>query len=81
MEQNKKTEDFGSIVGVIIVIIVLLIGAFYFAGQRIEKSKEFKNTINQQTATTSTSSDEISSIEQDANSIDVNSLGAGIDNL
>ncbi len=77
MEQNKQT-DFGSIIGIIIVIIVLIIGAFYFAGQRIEKSKEFQASIQRELSTTS---DEISDIEKTATSMNFDSLGAEIDNL
>lgn len=56
MEINKKTEEFGAMIGIIVVIVILLFGAFYFAGQRIEKSKQFQDTINLgEIATTSTS--------------------------
>lgn len=82
MEKNEKIEDFGTMAGIIIVIIVLIIGAFYFVGQRIEKQKEFKNNMNLgEIATTSSSSDEISSIEKDAKSMNFDNLGSGIDNL
>jgi CHASE3 domain sensor protein len=81
MEQNKQTNDFGAMAGIIIVVIFLLVGAFYFGDQRIEQSKQFQASINEAVATTSTSSDEISDIEKDVNSIDVNSLGTGINNL
>ena len=77
MEQNKQT-DFGTIIGIIIVIIVLIIGAFYFAGQRIEKQKEFQASIQQGLSTTS---DEITDIESTATSMNFDNLGTGIDNL
>lgn len=78
-EQEKQFSDFGAMTGVIIVIIVLLVGAFYFVGQRIEQSKKFQASINQEMV--STTSDEIADIESDANAIDLNSLGEGIDQL
>jgi len=78
MEQNKKIEDLGAIIGIIIVVIVLLFGAFYFAGQRIEKQKAFKNAIEQEVSTTS---DEISDIEQAVKSMNFDDLGVGIDKL
>ena len=84
METNKKTGEFGAMIGIIIVVVILLFGAFYFAGQRIEKSKEFQATINLgEIATTSTStiSDDISNIEKDINSMNFDDLGSGIDNL
>ena len=81
MEENKKVTDLGTITGIIIVIIILLVGAFYFAGKRIEQSKEFQAAIQKEMATTSTSSDTISDIEKDANAVNINGLGAGIESL
>ena len=76
MENNKKT-DFGTITGIIIVIIVLLVGALYFAQQRLEKQKEFQASLQNG----STSSDELTDIQKDANSMNFDDLGSGIDNL
>ena len=82
MEINKKMEDLGAIAGIVIVIIILIMGAFYFVGQRIEKSKEFQESINRaEINTISTSSDEISDIEKDINSMNFDDLGSGIDQL
>jgi len=77
--ENNKTGNLGSMIGIIIVILVLITGAFYFVGQRIEKQKEFQATINQ--AQVSTTSDDLSSIENDANSMNFDNLGDGIDKL
>ena len=76
MENNKQNMDFGTMSGIIIVIIVLVVGAFYFAGQRIEKSKEFQENM-----ATSGQTDDVSNIEEDAQSINFDNLGSGIDNL
>lgn len=84
MNENKKTEEFGAMIGGVIIILILIVGAFYFAGQRIQKSKEFQASLNNAgiTATsTASSSDDLSSIENDANSMDLNNLGSGINNL
>jgi hypothetical protein len=68
--------------GIIIVLVLLVVGAFYIVRQRIEKQKEFQNTINQgEIATTSVPSDEISDIEKDTNSMNFDNLGTGINNL
>ena len=77
MENNKS--EFGTITGIIIVIIVLLIGGYYFINQRIEKSKEFQNTINQN-GVVSTST-ELSDLESEVNSTNFDNLGSGIDQL
>jgi len=79
MENNNKTGDFFTGTGIIIVILILVIGAVYFANQRIEKSKEFQATINQ--GEIATSSDDVSSMEKDANAMNFDDLGSGIDNL
>jgi hypothetical protein len=72
--ENKKTTDLGAITGIIIVVIVLLVGAFYFAQQRLEKQKEFQASL-------STTSDNLTDIENSANSMNFDDLGSGIDNL
>ncbi|MFH1607413.1 MAG: hypothetical protein ABIC91_08755 [Nanoarchaeota archaeon] len=76
--KNEQTNGFGTIMGIIIVVIVLIVGAFYFVGQRMEKQKEFQAAIQIEIATTS---DEITDIESSANSMDFDDLGTGIDNL
>ena len=82
MEQNKQKEGVGSVIGIIIIIIVLLIGALYFVDQRIQKSKEFQATINEGNLSSSTMmSDEITDIEKDSTSMNFDNLGTGIDNL
>ncbi len=82
MENNKQNIDYGSLAGIIIIVIILVTGIFYLAGQRIEKSKEFKTTLNQNSVVdTATSSDEISDIENSVNSMNFNDLGSGISNL
>ena len=82
MENNKQTIDFGTLSGIVIVVIILLVGAFYFAGQRIEKSKEFQANINlEKNMATSGTSDDLPSLEKDAQSMNFDNLGSGIDNL
>ena len=78
MENDKKT-DFGTMTGIVIVVIILLVGAYYFAEQRVQKQREFQNKMNQNE--TATSSDSISDIEKDANSMNFDNLGSDINNL
>ena len=77
--ENKQTNDLGAMTGIIIVVILLLVGAYYFANQRMEQSKQFQNSLQEATATTS--SDAISDIQNDANSLNVDTLGSDINNL
>lgn len=82
MENNKQKEGLGSVIGIIIIIIVLLVGALYLVDQRIQKSKEFQATLNEGNLSSSTMmSDEIVDIEKDTTSMDLNVLGSGIDSL
>ena len=78
MDNNQKSTNFGSIIGIIVVILVLIIGAFYFAQQRIQKSTEFQTTLEQELGTTS---DEVADLENDVNSMDFDDLGKGIEDL
>ena len=52
MEQQKENSGFGTMIGIIIIVIVLLVGAYYFTKQRIEKSKEFQTTLQEGISTT-----------------------------
>lgn len=78
MENNQQSTNFGSIIGIILVVIVLIVGGIYFGQQRIQKSNEFKNTIQEELGTTS---DEVIDLESEANSMNFDSLGDGIENL
>jgi len=79
MEEQTNIEkgDIGSMIGTIVVIALLIIGAFYFFGQRIQKQKQIEANIAQ----TASSSDEISSLKSDVNSINVDGLGGDVNNL
>lgn len=75
MEQ-EKSNGIGGIAGIIIVIAILVIGGFYFVGQRIEKQKQFEATVN-----SASTSDEIVDLQKDASSTNFDNLGTGIDQL
>jgi FlaG/FlaF family flagellin (archaellin) len=78
MTEQTNDKGVGPIIGTIIVIIVIIMGGFYFLGQRTEKLNTNNNEIANPTATTS---DEVSSLQDDINSLDVDSLGNSVDNL
>lgn len=84
MNQNEKTEGYGAMIGILIVIVVLLFGGYYFVQQRMEKSEQFKAAINREIGTStplSDTPDEILNIESDAQSMNFDNLGSGIDSL
>jgi hypothetical protein len=61
--KNEKTEV-GTIAGIIIVIIVLVIGAIYFFRQRIEKQQQIEAMIqNEQKLANSTSTSDEATVD------------------
>ena len=78
MTEQIKDKEVGSIIGTIIVIVVIIMGGFYFLGQRVEKTNI--NTL-EIASSTSTTSDEITSIQSDIDSLNVDNLGNSIKNL
>lgn len=82
MQKDGGNSEIGTVAGIIIVILVLVIGAVYFFKQRIEKQQQIEKTIQQvQTAEASSSDDTIESIKADAATIDTKDLGTGVDQL
>jgi preprotein translocase subunit YajC len=54
-ETPKVETSYGPIIGIILIVLLLLIGAYYFLSQRISKLEEQKKTnalIELQNATT-----------------------------
>jgi uncharacterized protein HemX len=81
MQKDGGNSEIGTIAGIIIVILVLVIGAVYFFKQRIEKQQQIEKTIQQVQTAEASSSDEIQAIQRDAATVDTKDLGSGIDQL
>ncbi len=79
MEKNKQNGELGAMIGIIIVVIILIIGGLYFAKQRMEKSRQFQKTLNE--GQVLTTSDEVTDLESDVESLNFDGLGADIENL
>jgi len=79
MDKHEQTNEIGTISGILIITIMLILGGFYFFGQRIEKQKQFE--VLQQQMASSSGPDDIKSIQNDAASLDFQNLGQGVDNL
>lgn len=84
---SKTESKVGPIVGIIVVIIVLIVGALYFWGEQLSKEKQAAydttNQAMQETADvavtqlkTQSSSDSVSSIQNDLQSTQVGNLDA-----
>lgn len=78
MEGQENKNSIGTLIGIIIVILMLIIGAFYFYNQRIEKQKEIKKIVEQQQELTV---EDVASIENAVNSLKFDNLGEGIDQI
>ena len=83
--QNKSSV--GSIIGTIVIIAVIILGGLYFWGKRVEEAKLRQNLVTDMTTqqttqvdeaatiTTTSSSDDLTSIEADLNSTKIDNLG------
>lgn len=89
MDNNKPI---GPAIGTIIIVLVLIIGAFYFWGSKLEKAPLVDENITAEevlakpdasldTLKTQGTSDEIGSIEQDLNATDLQNLNAESANI
>lgn len=73
---NQTKSDLGPIIGAIIIIIILIAGAWYFIGNRIEKISESEIPTDENSAieiTTGTST-ELEDIQTDLENINVDIL-------
>lgn len=77
MEEQKDKSNIGALIGIIIVILMLIIGAFYFYNQSVKKQKEIE-IINEQNRA---ALEELKIFEKDLESMNIDSLGEGIDEL
>lgn len=79
MEKKEETNEIGTISGILIIVLMILLGGLYFFGQSIQKQKQYE-ALKQQMASSS-QSDDLNSIQKDAASLDFKNLGNGVDNL
>ena len=78
---KEQESEIGTITGTVIIILVLLVGAFYFFEQRMQKQNQIREEINKNMAAVGTTSDEITDLEKDVNSINTDTADTGINNL
>ena len=92
-ERVGSEKPIGATIGTIIIVLVLIIGAFYFWGSKLEKGTPLvdenvtaeevlaKPDASLDTLKTQGASDEIDSIEQDLNATDLQNLNAESANI
>ena len=86
----KKRGGMGPLIGIFIIVVLLLVGALYFWGQKLSQqetvapTEQVEDQAPQSTGDasvdallTQSSSDELSAIEADLNSTDTANLDAG----
>jgi len=73
---SEKSSRVGPVIGIVIVVIVLVLGALYFWGQKLSNGTgdAMTDALNEQG-----SSDELDAIEADLGATVIESLDTGID--
>ena len=85
--EEKNKSSIGSIIGIIIIIAIIILGGLYFWGKRIEESKTKQDLVTDTTESameqseasviqSTSTSDDLDSINTDLNSTNLNNLGA-----
>ena len=73
MENTEKSSGMGAIIGAVIIIVILAVGAWYFIGNRVEKIETQKQATKTLEVSTGPST-EVVDIQTDLDNLDLNSL-------
>ncbi len=77
----QQKSEIGTVSAIIIVIAILLIGGFYFFGQRVEKQKQFEAERAQQQQLSASTAADVSTLDNEASSMNYDDLDSGVSNL
>ncbi len=77
----QQKSEIGTVSAIIIVIAILLIGGFYFFGQRVEKQKQFEAQRAQQEQLSASTAADVNSLDSEASAMDYDGLDSGVNNL
>jgi hypothetical protein len=89
---TEPEKPIGPAVGTVIIVLILIIGAFYFWGYKLENTPAVDETVTAEEVlaqpdvsldalNTQSSSDEIEAIEQDISTTDLEGLDAELENI
>jgi len=73
MENTEKSSGMGAIIGAVIIIVILAVGAWYFIGNRVEKIEVQKQATKTMDVSSGLST-EVVDIQTDLDNLDLNSL-------
>lgn len=83
MGDGKEDKSFGPLIGIVIIVIILILGGLYFWGQQVgeESLEELAPSADEVIGTLEMqgSSDELIDIEDDLNITDLDNLDADLD--
>ena len=78
-QTNNTNGESGAIVAVIVVVLLLAIGSFYFYSQRLAQQKQLMQTAA--TAEITNTSDNLDSIKNDLDSINMDNIATSASKL
>jgi len=85
-ESPEKSKNVGAVIGVVIIIAILVVGAFYFWGKKIDEAGNPETILSEPDTTTESllnqsDSTEIPDIEADLNATDLDNLDAELQTI
>lgn len=78
---EPKKSGVGALIGSIIIILILVLGALYFWGGKLQTSDQELNFDDSSAAVTTSTSDEVSDIEADLNQTEAVNLDEDLNAL
>jgi hypothetical protein len=88
MDTEARNGSLGPIIGTIVVLAVIILGALYFWNERSKTDADDTSATAQNTSTVSadaidsqSSSDDLDSIETDLNNTDTTNVGADLESM
>lgn len=81
MESGGENGKTGAIIGILVIVIILVIGALYFWGQRLVETPNVEETSPAVFQPVESTSTEISDIEADLSTTDLDNLGAELNSI
>jgi uncharacterized protein HemX len=72
--QTENKSGFGGVAGAIIIVAIIIIGGWYFIGNRVEKIQDQKEVVTSSLEITTGTSTEIDDIQTDLDNLNLKVL-------